>query len=159
MHINLLESIPINVRGEFDDEYARIIKLNGTKSYYLWPWFQRLLFKERNEVQQGCLQYLAHHHCLMSALRFGLSLCPIAGQYRLNVTSLQASQHYLSMSIGIIMEMRSQQDMSFITDSEVYRDSCHMLVLLNHKLGIDDQINSKVIWEFDFEFIKQRYGA
>lgn len=103
MHLDLLKSIPPELRDRLDEEYAFLLKVRPSDINTMWPHCWKIIaFNTQDDlIIQACKQYLSHHQCIYSTLLFGLSVCP----FYINggpVISKDVSARYLNSGIRAI---------------------------------------------------------
>lgn len=115
MHLDLLKSIPLELRDRLDEEYALLLRVRPADINVMWPRLWPIIsFRTRDDlVIQSCKQYLSHHQCIISTLLFGLSLSPL----HLNsgpVISKNCAALYLNSAIRTVEANNSELDLSWL---------------------------------------------
>lgn len=115
MHLDLLKSIPPELRDRLDREYALLLNVRPTEINVMWPRCWKIIsFNTQDDlIIQGCKQYLSHHQCIISTLLFGLSVSSFYVR-RGPVISKDVSALYLNSGIRAIYNSGKELDLSWL---------------------------------------------
>ncbi|MGB2739722.1 MAG: hypothetical protein WBC60_04105 [Cognaticolwellia sp.] len=157
MHLSLIHNIPDDLRKHIDDHYERIIQFYPAKRLTMWPRLRVLI--ENHECQlitQSSLQYLTHHHCIISRCLLGYSLSQANLSYG-PVISNDLAEHYLDTGIGLVKEFKNEIDLSWLLESrfELWKEVCR--VFLCHAYRTDNSTDNSIIFAEKFvDFTSQK---
>ena len=135
MQLNLLSTIPLELRGIIDDQYETVIRLKPQNRFTLWPLIRASIYNFTNDqvIRQATMQYLAYHQCIISNVLLGLSFCHKSNASG-PITSETLAEKHLDSSIRFIHKHHEQIDFSWLTGKHIklWQHCCHMYLLYAH---------------------------
>jgi hypothetical protein len=140
MHISLIHLIPSSLRGEIDKQFSFIVQYHSELRFTLWPRLNkgiRFLLKEhphKELILQACYQYLAHHHCIISAVICGYSFSSIHSNSS-PIISNSASYWYLTSGMSQIKHNQSIGEIDWLlsTNMELWKDICGVYLIYEYR--------------------------